>query len=443
VIGATLCSGIGAPECAMPWIDWRWHAEIEPFPAAVHAHRFPGSVNLGDMTAEDFVARAAAVALPDILVAGTPCQAFSVAGLRNSLADARGNLTLVFVRICNEIDDLRRARGLAPLWILWENVPGVLSTKDNAFGAFLGGMVGHDDALVPQRGKWSRAGVVSGPQRTAAWRELDAQHFGVAQRRRRIFVLARGNSGNWDCADALLPIIESVRWHPAPRRETGKGVAPTISARPTAGGGLGTDFDLDGGLIEQRWPAGIAPTLNAAFGEKQGLEDQHALGGAGLFVPTVMSSGQANASITEDATGAPTLRAIGHAGSHANGGGGQVAVAFALGSHAGAADGGQTNRSHASGGPVGSGISENVAYSLRAGRQQSIAHTAVRRLTPVECERLQGFPDGWTDIPWRGKPTSPDGPRYKALGNSMAVPVMRYIGQQILRADAQPVDPFE
>jgi DNA (cytosine-5)-methyltransferase 1 len=134
---------------------------------------------------------------------------------------------------------------------------------------------------------------------------------------------------------------------------------------------------------------------------------------------------------------APTLRAMGHGASHANAGG-QVAVTYAIGSHAGAADGDVSNASHASGGPVGSNISEELAYTLRAGRSQSIGGSmAVRRITPTEAERLQGFPDGYTDVPYRGKPAA-DGPRYKALGNSMAVPVMRWIGERIQMVDSVP-----
>lgn len=147
--GATLCSGIGAPETAMPWIDWRWCAEVEKFPSAVLAARH-GHMNLGDITAPDFIERAQAMGPIDLLVAGTPCQAFSVAGLRRSLEDDRGNLTLRFVEIVNAIE---------PRFTLWENVPGVLSTADNAFGCFLAGMVGADSALVPARGqRWTDAG---------------------------------------------------------------------------------------------------------------------------------------------------------------------------------------------------------------------------------------------------------------------------------------------
>ena len=285
----SVCSGIEAASAA--WHDLGWtplaFSEIEPFPRAVLAHHFPGVPLHGDFTVlrnQPWIVDA------DLLVGGTPCQAFSVAVLRGSLADARGNLTLEFVRLANAIDDLRRAAGRAPAWVAWENVPGVLSVADNALGAFLGGLVGSDAAIEPPRGRgWTDAGVVHGPRRCAAWRVLDAQHFGVAQRRRRVFVLARGGAGDWAAADALLPVGESVRWHPAPRRAAGQRPAPCLAARTRGGGRLGTDAELDGALIAERWPADIAPTLNAAFGEKQGLEDQHIQGGGGLFVPATNS----------------------------------------------------------------------------------------------------------------------------------------------------------
>jgi DNA (cytosine-5)-methyltransferase 1 len=429
-------------------LGWRaaWVSEIEAFPIAVIAARWPGVENLGDMTALPERILARDVEAPDILVGGTPCQAFSVAGLRGSLSDARGNLTLTFVRIADAIDTVRRADERAPAWIVWENVPGVLSVADNAFGAFLGGLVGGDAALEPPRGRgWTDAGVVSGPERCAAWRVLDAQHFGLAQRRKRVFVLARGGAGNWSAADALLPVIESVRWHPAPRRASRERTAPCLAARTRGGGGLGTDAGLDGAPIPQRWPAEIAPTLNAAFGEKQGLEDQHALGGAGLFVPTVAHALRGEGfDASEDGTGRGTpLVPIAHAFDARQSDviqygdrtgpldtdGHSVAVAFSCKDH-------------------GADAASDVAPTLRAmghagshangGGQMAVATTMqVRRLTPRECERLQGFPDDYTAIPWRGKPASecPDGPRYKALGNSMAVPVMRYLGKRIVAVD--------
>jgi len=221
----------------MPWVDWKFCAEVEPFPCALLAERHPGIPNLGDVTADDFAYRARAFGQIDVLAAGSPCQAFSVAGLRKSLSDSRGNLTLRLVELVHAI---------RPRVFLWENVPGVLSTDDNAFGCFLAGLVGADDAIAPPAG-WSGAGVVAGPLGTAAWRLLDAEYFNLAQRRVRLFlVFCFGDSA--DPAEILFE-FESMRRDSPPSRETGEAVTGTLSARTEGGGGLGTDFDLGGGLI--------------------------------------------------------------------------------------------------------------------------------------------------------------------------------------------------
>ena len=191
------CSGIEAASVAFGPLGWSaaWFAEIEQFPAAVLAHRYPHVPNLGDMTTIAGRVRSGEVEAPDVLCGGTPCQAFSIAGLRNSLADERGNLTLKFVEQADAIDDVRRARGEEPAIVFWENVPGVLSTADNAFGCFLGALAGEDCALQPAGGRWTDAGCVFGPVRAIAWRTLDAQYFGLAQRRRRVFVVASAREG--------------------------------------------------------------------------------------------------------------------------------------------------------------------------------------------------------------------------------------------------------
>ena len=185
----------------------------------------------------------------DILVGGTPCQAFSVAGLRRSLDDARGNLSLTYIKLFDYIDENRNAAGRPPAICVWENVPGVLNTKDNAFGCFLGALAGSNGALQPPDPEWgwTDAGYVRGPTRAIAWRCLDAQYFGLAQRRKRVFVVASARNGF--CPSQVLFEPESLRGDSAPSRETGQRAAPTISARPTGGGGLGTDFDCDGGLV--------------------------------------------------------------------------------------------------------------------------------------------------------------------------------------------------
>lgn len=382
----SVCSGIEAASVAWHPLGWRaaWFSEIEPFPSALLAHHYPEAPNLGDMTLLPEWIRSGAVSAPDVLVGGTPCQAFSVAGLRNSLEDARGNLSLIYCEIANAIDHARAERGLDPCVIVWENVPGVLSTKDNAFGCFLAGLAGEAVPLVAAGGKWSDAGLVIGPARAVAWRTLDAQYFGLAQRRRRVFVVASARDG-FDPA-AVLFESEGVRRDFAPSREAREGAAAG-TLRSTDGGS-----DVD-----------------------HASED-----GAGRGAPLVPVSvalrgrdGGAACEVGDDL--AFTLRAS-HGGGdkpHA-----MVPIAFPQ---------------NLSGTQCAS--TENLAPAMGAKNPTAVATSMqVRRLTPRECERLQGFPDDYTLIPWRKKAASdcPDGPRYKALGNSMAVPVMQWIGVRIL-----------
>ncbi len=288
----SVCSGIESASVAWESLGWKPAAfsEIEPYPSKVLAHRFPDVPNLGDMTKFHEWPNLN----PNLLVGGTPCQAFSVAGLRKGLSDPRGNLTLTFLAMVDRY---------LPEWVVWENVPGVLSDRTNAFGNLLAGLgqLGYG---------W-------------AYRVLDAQYFGVAQRRKRVFVVA--HLGDWTRAAKVLFEPDCLLGNPAPSRETRKDVAGTIAARTQGGGRLGTDFDLAGGCIpiqepgkrtgkscrdsgfglgigdvndpmytlqsgavhgvaHKQWPVEVAPTLNASFGDKQGLEDQHALNGGGLFV---------------------------------------------------------------------------------------------------------------------------------------------------------------
>lgn len=459
----SVCSGIEAASVAWAPLGWSaaWLAEIEPFPSAVLAHHYPDTPNLGDMTTIARRVLTGEVEAPEVFTGGTPCQAFSVAGLRKSLDDARGNLSLKFVELADAIDHVRGRAGEPPCIVIWENVPGVLSTKDNAFGCFLAGLAGEDEPLQPPGGKWTNAGCVSGPQRTVAWRVLDAQYFGLAQRRRRVFVVASARKG-FDPAQVLFE-WGGVRRDTAPSREAGQEATATLAARTDGGGFPGTDEALSG------YVQPVAQCLTRGTGQRYDPETET------ILPVTAHTQRGEGFDAGEDGTGRGTPL---------------VPVAYAIGSHAGAADGDQTNRSHSSGGPVGSNISEELAYSLRAGRTQSVAsvqplpfdtsqesavflhankgrpggrqsaHTEmvsvkplvetlttdghaqsavftpamqVRRLTPTEAERLMGFPDGYTAIPWRKKPASecPDGPRYKALGNSWAVPVARWVGARI------------
>lgn len=193
----SVCSGVEAASLAFTPLGWSaaWFSEIEPFPCALLAQRYPDVTNLGDMTKLPERIRAGEVELPDVFCGGTPCQAFSLAGLRRSLDDARGNLSLVFCEIANELDSARSVQGLPPVVVFWENVPGVLNTKDNAFGCFLAGLSGAGAPLSSGAGRWPNAGLVAGEKRRVAWRVLDAQYFGVPQRRRRVYVVASARVG--------------------------------------------------------------------------------------------------------------------------------------------------------------------------------------------------------------------------------------------------------
>ncbi len=487
----SVCSGIEAASVAWNPLGWQaaWLAEIEPFPSAVLAHHYPDAPNLGDMSALPDRIRSGEIEAPDLFCGGTPCQAFSVAGLRRSLDDARGNLSLTFCEIANAIDDVRDRLGKPASIVFWENVPGVLSTSDNAFGCFLAELAGEVCELKPAGGRWKNAGAVYGPKRAVAWRILDAQYFGVAQRRRRVFVVASAREG-FDPA-AVLFEFNGLRRDSPPSRETGK-VAPTIPARSTGGGGLGTDFDCDGGLRAVGFDAyqhhgwresetigtltanvsrGICgdPPL-AAYGIQSTIigrkpengpqgtgicsdvsftltkTDQHgvAYGIPGNWIGRAPENG-GNATepmhdISPCLTGADrhgvthvthSLRGEGFDASEDGTGRGTPLVPVAQ--PMGAFFAGQ-------GAKAGSiAYDEHVSPTLKASdsgtNRTPSAHIgmAVRRLTPVECERLQGFPDNYTAISWRGKPADqcPDGPRYKALGNSWAVPVVRWIGRRI------------
>lgn len=404
----SVCSGIEAATQAWHPLGMRaaWFAEIEPFPSAVLAHHYPDVPNLGDMTKLGAQVLAGKIAAPDVLVGGTPCQAFSVAGMREGLTDPRGALTIKYVELADAVDYVRAGQRKPACVVVWENVPGVLSDKGNAFGCFLGALAGEDCELQPSGKKWPDAGCVYGPKRTIAWRILDAQYFGLAQRRRRVFVVASARDG-FDPTEVLFE-REGLRRDTAPRRGEGKEAAGTITAstggadendarygRLTVFGGNNTSGAID-----------IAPARNACASASGRMDfESEAFVVHGTQDPDVRidqahtlgrNNGMENALLafsckdhgSDAGSISPTLRAMNHSGSHANAGG-QVAACI--------------------GGPK------------------------VRRLIPRECERLQGMPDDYTLIPWRNKPASdcPDGPRYKAIGNSKAVPVVRWIGRRI------------
>lgn len=220
-----MCSGVEAASLAFNPLGMQaaWFSEIEPFPCALLAERFPDVPNLGDMTTLSARILNEDVEAPDVFCGGCPCQAFSVAGLRRSLDDPRGNLSLVFCEIANAIDTVRTRLRKRPVTIFWENVPGVLNTKDNAFGCFLGGLSGADAPLSSGAGRWPSAGYVAGPSRNVAWRVLDAQYFGVPQRRRRVYVVASSATGGGIDPTKILFEPQGVPGDSQAGRNAGKG----------------------------------------------------------------------------------------------------------------------------------------------------------------------------------------------------------------------------
>lgn len=468
MIFGSVCPGIEAASVAWEPLGWRpaFFSEIEPFPRAVLAARFPEVPLHGDFT----TIQAGEYRPIDLLVGGTPCQDFSLAGLRKGLDGDRGNLTLEFLRLAGR---------LGPRWLVWENVPGVLSSNNGRdFGAFLGGLVELGYGF--------------------AYRVLDAQHFGVPQRRRRVFLV--GYLGDWRPAAAVLFERACLRRDPAPGRGPKEDLAGTLAGGARNSGGYGTDDlpltvgSLDsasGGADEndaeqgrlvayggnrQSGPidvatavtahggphgrldfetgtfvAAIAPALSSSnpYGDHEGREGllvAHTLraegfdaseDGTGRGIPLlpIGFNSREDPSVSGDVAGA-----LGSSSPQAQ------AVVFGIGSDA-------VDRSGEGGGGSarersGLNIVEDLQPALRARPNNSVAAASkVRRLTPRECERLQGFPDDWTLITYRGKPAA-DGPRYKALGNSKAIPVVRWVGRRIaavdaiLRGEAAPSSPL-
>lgn len=428
----SVCSGIESASVAWHPLGWRaeWFAEIEPFPSAVLAYRWPEVSNLGDMTKLARQVLAGSIAAPEVLVGGTPCQAFSVAGMRAGLDDPRGQLTIKYVDLADAVDHVRAARGEAECVVVWENVPGVLSDKGNAFGCFLGALVGESDALQPSGGKWTDAGCVYGPVRTAAWRVLDAQYFGLAQRRRRVFVVASARTG-FDPAQVLFE-REGVRRDHPPRRGEGQEIAGSITASlgrrggtPDCGstpGQLQTVSAYGGGRTSG--PVDVAACL-VAKGQKCDFE-----------VETFCVHGTQDPCVQQD-----MAHALGR-----NSGQENAVLSVALRGREGGATAELGDevagclRASSGGGDKPHVLAPDCFPLLEVGKAGQGTPSvqvgaAVRRLTPRETERLQGFPDDYTLIPWRGKPAEecPDGPRYKAIGNSKAVPVVRWIGMRIQR----------
>ena len=414
LVFGSVCSGIEAASVAWHPLGWRaaFLSEIEAFPRAVLRHHYVGAPLHGD-----FTTIAAGEYEPiDLLVGGTPCQSFSIAGLRGGMADERGNLALEYLRLADR---------LRPRWLVWENVPGVLSSNGGRdFGSFLGGLgqLGYG----------------------FAYRVLDAQHFGLAQRRARVFVV--GHLGDWRPAAAVLFEPASLRGHPAPRRETGQSVASPLAAGTPNGSGYRNDADTADNLI--------ARCLNAHPGGRYDAESETLV----THTLRVPSHGAAWRGDGADNLVAHALRAEGFDASEDGTGRGTPLVAVNVQvSQSGVRPNDTAGTLDANYGPrrqngvmvpVGFGwqnsasqslsVSEHVFPALDKSKTPACATAqVVRRLTPRECERLMGLPNDYTLVPWRGG-MAPDAPRYRAIGNSMAVPVMRWIGRRIALVEAQP-----
>ena len=548
----SVCSGIEV--AALAWVPLGWRpvlvSEIEAFPREVlrirhgafdaRFSRPADSLALwGDFTAlrmRHLRRLGIDPADIDVLVGGTPCQGFSVAGLRGSLSDPRGGLSLAFLRLAHAIQSVRARAGRPGLVVFWENVPGVLSTDDNALGCFLGALVGADDALRSplKRGRWPGAGMVSGPRGRAAWRVLDAQHFGLAQRRERVFLV--GSLGDGPDPAAVLFEPKGLRGHPAPGGEApedvaasltasaggvsgkdaiaGRVVAGTLAGGARSGGGYSTDdIPLTVGTLDAAGDRGgtlqdaisgrlVSGTLTAhgARARGAGISPETLVAAPALattprardgakgvdsdctdtLIPVAFGgnrqSGARDLATALSAHGGPhgqldfetetfvvaprlanALRAEGFDASEDGTGRQPALIAFGVTPFDTTQVTSPTNRSNPKPGDpchplAASGHAPAIAFNARQdpdvsghisgpldtdGGTHAVLTSGVRRLMPVECERLQGVPDHFSRIPWRGRPAEdcPDGPRYRALGNAYPRPVLAWIGRRIAAAD--------
>ncbi len=409
----SVCSGVEAATVAWHSLGWQpqWFSEIEQFPSAVLNHHYPNVPNFGDMTKykewkNDPI---------DLLVGGTPCQSFSVAGLRKGLDDPRGNLMLTYLAIAEQY----RAK-----WLVWENVPGVLSSNGGKdFGAFLGalGQLGYG----------------------FAYRVLDAQYFGVPQRRKRVFVV--GCLGNWRSAAAVLFESHSLQGHSAPSREEGQKPSPSVTTGapfsrkgnervecdavvPISFGGQMSNVQTDNNLsqtLQAKNPQAVMTSRMRGFGDY--IQDETA--------STVKARDYKDATdLVAQATAETTLSDVTMSITASYGSGGADLATKPMVCVPSTYD----MKQHHNPQPTDTFALTTGNCNTIRGDSPLIKASKVRRLTPKECERLQGFPDNYTQIPYRKKGAADcaDGARYKAMGNSMAVPVMKWIGERIEMVEA-------
>jgi DNA (cytosine-5)-methyltransferase 1 len=473
----SVCSGIEAVSLAWQPLGMQpdWFAEIEPFPCAVLAHHHPEVPNLGDMTQIAARIRNHAVPAPDILVGGTPCQSFSVAGARHGLADPRGALTLSYVELAHVIDHVRHQAHRPPVTVVWENVPGVLSDRGNAFGCMLGALAGEDGALEPAGKAWTHAGFVAGPRRRIAWRVLDAQYFGVAQRRRRVFLVASGRN-DLDPAAVLFESAGLLR-HPAPGFAPWQDVAAPAASRAdvtggfaglkspygpvtiafaggnsqgpvhvgaslTAKAGFRNDFHTETYLV-QSVAGSISHTLDTANGGKGCGEDGSGRGVPVIAIAPPLAFAQNSRGELRFEAGDGQVAGVLSTGGGKPGQGTPMIVSVSLrgrahginaeiggsASPALRASSGGSDKSHV----LAPAYAAHYVYTAQTPQPGDWLQWRVRRLMPVECERLQGMPDNHTLVPYRSK-LAADSPRYKAIGNSMAVPCLSWLGHRLRAA---------
>ena len=425
----SLFSGIEAATVAWRPLGWKCAAvaEIEPFPCAVLAHHYPDVPNLSDVTK---LTREAIEALGqiDLVVFGSPCQDLSIVGHRKGLIDATGTVTrsgLFFAAI--NIFHWSGAR-----FALWENVPGAFSSsKGRDFASVVEFMAGLDDVAVPANG-WGTEGAAIGDNGLLEWAVLDAQWFGVAQRRRRVFALL--DTGDWVGRPPILLEPESLRGNSAPRREAGAGA----TARTLCGSGGGIDREDRHTLIQVAFggnntsgPIECSTALRAKGGTGHGDFESETFCVTGTVTHALCAEGFDG---SEDGTGRGTPVIAFNSNAQADQlprDGGDYALNSGLTCSQQAAVAYSTKLHNTSSNQSGKLFKEyTVGLDVNSPPPVLLSVMQVRRLTPTECERLMGQEDGYTMVPNRGKPAA-DGPRYKALGNSFAVPVIDWIGRKI------------
>lgn len=342
----SICSGIEASQLAFAPYGFQqlWSSEIAEFPSKVLNFHYPQIPNLGDMIGLPELILSREVEAPDLLCGGTPCQAFSLAGWKNGLADKRGQLTITFIEIANAIDEIRKNEQKGSSIILWENVEGVLNDKTNAFGNFIAGLAGFDDEI--KIGKWSKSGYLEGPSRNVAWRVIDAKYFGLAQQRKRLYVLAGGKDFRPDQV-----LFEFDNKHTVNHLKAFK-----------------QDNSNDG-------------ILNLF---SQGITSRE------KTVNNIFFKGKTKFEIFREYTDC-------------------LYSAY--------------------------GTKWNGNAAAYNGSLYISQNDRIRRFTPLECERLMGFPDNYTLINGSSHTN-----RFQAIGNSWAVPVVKWIGSQIHKYLTQKID---